>query len=65
MWQFYRVQIGIQSPKGITTTRTVLRRFNDFLKLHAAVSAICWSLGIIIIDLYREILVVNFFTGLA
>ncbi|XP_057967915.1 LOW QUALITY PROTEIN: PX domain-containing protein EREX [Malania oleifera] len=30
---FYRVQIGIQSPEGITTTRTILRRFNDFLKL--------------------------------
>ncbi|KAL0311762.1 UNVERIFIED_CONTAM: PX domain-containing protein EREL1 [Sesamum radiatum] len=30
------VQVGIQSPEGITTTRTVLRRFNDFLKLHAA-----------------------------
>ncbi|XP_047969579.1 PX domain-containing protein EREL2-like isoform X2 [Salvia hispanica] len=34
---FYRVQVGIQSPEGITTTRTVLRRFNDFLKLHAAI----------------------------
>ncbi|KAL2471900.1 Phox (PX) domain-containing protein [Abeliophyllum distichum] len=33
---FYRVVVGIQSPAGITTTRTVLRRFNDFLKLHAA-----------------------------
>ncbi|KAI3468010.1 hypothetical protein Pfo_024673 [Paulownia fortunei] len=33
---FYRVQVGVQSPEGITTTRTVLRRFNDFLKLHAA-----------------------------
>ncbi|KAL3650693.1 hypothetical protein CASFOL_007096 [Castilleja foliolosa] len=33
---FYRVQVGLQSPEGITTTRTVLRRFNDFLKLHAA-----------------------------
>ncbi|KAE9445034.1 hypothetical protein C3L33_23068, partial [Rhododendron williamsianum] len=31
--QFYRVQIGLQSPEGITTTRGVLRRFNDFLKL--------------------------------
>ncbi|GLT43649.1 hypothetical protein SLA2020_175850 [Shorea laevis] len=30
---FYRVQIGIQSPEGVTTTRGVLRRFNDFLKL--------------------------------
>ncbi|XP_073135989.1 PX domain-containing protein EREL1 [Henckelia pumila] len=33
---FYRVQVGIQSPEGLTTTRTVLRRFNNFLKLHAA-----------------------------
>ncbi|XP_042007267.1 PX domain-containing protein EREL2-like isoform X1 [Salvia splendens] len=33
---FYRVQVGIQSPEGITTTRMVLRRFNDFLKLHVA-----------------------------
>lgn len=30
---FYRVQIAIQSPEGTTTTRGVLRRFNDFLKL--------------------------------
>ncbi|XAR69391.1 hypothetical protein NMG60_11000944 [Bertholletia excelsa] len=30
---FYRVQVGIQSPEGITSTRSVLRRFNDFLKL--------------------------------
>ncbi|CAN6706900.1 unnamed protein product [Malus baccata var. baccata] len=30
---FYRVQVGIQSPEGITTTRGILRRFNDFLKL--------------------------------
>ncbi|KAK2978413.1 hypothetical protein RJ640_018154 [Escallonia rubra] len=34
--QFYRVQVGIQSPEGVTTTRGVLRRFNDFLKLFAA-----------------------------
>ncbi|KAL8162027.1 hypothetical protein V2J09_013516 [Rumex salicifolius] len=32
---FYRVQVGVQSPEGITTTRGVLRRFNDFLKLYA------------------------------
>ncbi|XP_043724980.1 PX domain-containing protein EREL1-like isoform X2 [Telopea speciosissima] len=31
--QFYRVQVGIQSPEGITTTQAILRRFNDFLKL--------------------------------
>ncbi|KAJ7958789.1 Phox (PX) domain protein [Quillaja saponaria] len=30
---FYRVQVGLQSPEGITTTCGVLRRFNDFLKL--------------------------------
>ncbi|KAK9282341.1 hypothetical protein L1049_005257 [Liquidambar formosana] len=30
---FYRVQIGIQSPEGVTTTRGILRRFSDFLKL--------------------------------
>ncbi|KAJ9546648.1 hypothetical protein OSB04_019191 [Centaurea solstitialis] len=33
---FYRVQVGLQSPEGVTTTRAVLRRFNDFLKLLAA-----------------------------
>ncbi|XVF24763.1 hypothetical protein REPUB_Repub13aG0155400 [Reevesia pubescens] len=30
---FYRVHVGIQSPEGVTTTRGILRRFNDFLKL--------------------------------
>ncbi|RVW35889.1 PX domain-containing protein EREL1 [Vitis vinifera] len=38
MGQFYRVQVGIQSPEAITTTRTILRRFNDFLKLLSEVS---------------------------
>ncbi|XVE53598.1 hypothetical protein DITRI_Ditri03aG0015400 [Diplodiscus trichospermus] len=33
---FYRVQVGIQSPEGVTTTWGVLRRFNDFLKLFTA-----------------------------
>ncbi|CAL2234906.1 unnamed protein product [Prunus armeniaca] len=33
MPRFYRVQVGVQSPEGITTTSGVLRRFNDFLKL--------------------------------
>lgn len=33
---FYRVQVGLQSPEGVTTTRTVSRRFNDFLRLLAA-----------------------------
>ncbi|GKD63377.1 phox homologous domain-containing protein [Tanacetum coccineum] len=32
------VVVGIQSPEGVTTTRAVLRRFNDFLSLLAAVS---------------------------
>ncbi|OIW14997.1 hypothetical protein TanjilG_30716 [Lupinus angustifolius] len=31
--QFYRVQVGIQSPEGVTTLHGVLRRFNDFIKL--------------------------------
>ncbi|XP_065848413.1 PX domain-containing protein EREL1 isoform X2 [Euphorbia lathyris] len=31
--RFYRVQVGLQSPEGVTTTRVVLRRFNHFLKL--------------------------------
>ncbi|KAL1551370.1 PX domain-containing protein EREX-like [Salvia divinorum] len=30
---FYRVQVGLQSPEGATTTSDVLRRFSDFLKL--------------------------------
>ncbi|XP_019436349.1 PREDICTED: uncharacterized protein LOC109342802 isoform X1 [Lupinus angustifolius] len=30
---FYRVQVGIQSPQGITTSRVILRRFNDFLNM--------------------------------
>lgn len=32
---FFRVQVGILSPEGITTTRGVLRRFNEFLKLYS------------------------------
>ncbi|KAI3521214.1 hypothetical protein L1887_10675 [Cichorium endivia] len=32
---FYGVKVGIQSPDGITTTRTVPRRFNEFLKLYS------------------------------
>ncbi|KAF6158162.1 hypothetical protein GIB67_014956 [Kingdonia uniflora] len=35
---FYRVQVGIQSPEGISTTRGVLRRFSDFMKLFTEVS---------------------------
>ncbi|KAM7490081.1 hypothetical protein LguiA_033002 [Lonicera macranthoides] len=33
---FYRVQVGLQSPEGVTTIRGILRRFNDFLKLYTA-----------------------------
>ncbi|KAG8656265.1 PX domain-containing protein EREX isoform X2 [Manihot esculenta] len=29
----WRVQVGIQSPEGITTTRGILRRYSDFLNL--------------------------------
>lgn len=36
--QFYRVHVGVQLPEGVTTTRGVLRRFNDFLKLFTDVS---------------------------
>ncbi|KAI3759628.1 hypothetical protein L6452_07575 [Arctium lappa] len=32
---FFRVQVGILSPEGITTTRAVVRRFNEFLKLYS------------------------------
>ncbi|GKB51430.1 PX domain-containing protein EREX-like protein [Tanacetum coccineum] len=32
---FFKVQVGIQSPEGITSTREVLRRFNDFLNLYS------------------------------
>ncbi|XP_038692344.1 PX domain-containing protein EREX-like isoform X2 [Tripterygium wilfordii] len=32
---FFRVEVGIQSPEGITTTREILQRFSDFLKLHS------------------------------
>ncbi|KAK6912585.1 Phox homology [Dillenia turbinata] len=31
---FYRVQVGVQSPEGITTIHGILRRFNDFWKLY-------------------------------
>ena len=30
--------MGLQSPEGVTTTRGVLRRFNDFIKLFTDVS---------------------------
>ncbi|XP_038898167.1 PX domain-containing protein EREL2 isoform X2 [Benincasa hispida] len=34
---FYRVQVGVQSPEGITAMRGVLRRFNDFMNLFSDV----------------------------
>eukprot|EP00252_Welwitschia_mirabilis_P015731 TRINITY_DN3484_c0_g1_i1.p1 TRINITY_DN3484_c0_g1~~TRINITY_DN3484_c0_g1_i1.p1 ORF type:complete len:752 (-),score=173.46 TRINITY_DN3484_c0_g1_i1:246-2441(-) len=37
---FYRVLVGIQSPSGITSSRSILRRFNDFLRLSAALKHI-------------------------
>ncbi|GBG61586.1 hypothetical protein CBR_g22383 [Chara braunii] len=33
---FYRVQVAIQSPTAVSYMRGLLRRFSDFLKLHAA-----------------------------
>lgn len=30
---FYTVQVGLQSPEGITSTRGISRRFNEFLEL--------------------------------
>jgi hypothetical protein len=35
--QFYRVQVSVQSPEGVSTMRGILRRFNDFVKLLADV----------------------------
>nr|XP_043616005.1 PX domain-containing protein EREX-like [Erigeron canadensis] len=32
---FFRVQVGVQSPEGITSTQEVLRRFNEFWKLYS------------------------------
>ncbi|KAG7642005.1 Phox homologous domain [Arabidopsis suecica] len=32
---FYRVQVSVQSPEGVSTVRGILRRFNDFVKLLA------------------------------
>ncbi|KAI7731377.1 hypothetical protein M8C21_011488 [Ambrosia artemisiifolia] len=32
---YFKVQVGIQSPEGITSTREVQRRFNEFLKLYS------------------------------
>nr|KYP56790.1 hypothetical protein KK1_003038 [Cajanus cajan] len=32
---YFRVQLGVQSPEAITTTRMILRRFSDFLNLFA------------------------------
>ncbi|ANM62921.1 Phox (PX) domain-containing protein [Arabidopsis thaliana] len=32
---FYRVQVSVQSPEGVSTMRGILRRFNDFVKLLA------------------------------
>ncbi|KAL2622104.1 hypothetical protein R1flu_002309 [Riccia fluitans] len=37
---FYRVQVGIQSPQGISAARGILRRFSDFLKLFAALKRV-------------------------
>ncbi|XP_010545759.1 PREDICTED: uncharacterized protein LOC104818021 [Tarenaya hassleriana] len=34
---FYRVQVAIQSPEGITAARLILRRFSDFLELYSSI----------------------------
>ncbi|CAH8260646.1 unnamed protein product [Arabidopsis lyrata] len=34
---FYRVQVAIQSPEGITSARLILRRFNDFFELYSSI----------------------------
>ena len=38
--QFYMVQVGLQSPEGITSTRGISRRFNEFLELFYEVTVI-------------------------
>ncbi|XP_039141859.1 PX domain-containing protein EREL1-like isoform X1 [Dioscorea cayenensis subsp. rotundata] len=35
---FYRVQVGIQSPEGVSTSYGILRRFSDFLKFSSALT---------------------------
>lgn len=40
--QYYRVQVGIQTPEAITTVRAILHRFSDFLKLFSEVSSIVY-----------------------
>lgn len=37
---FYRVEVGVQSPESVTTTRGILRRFSDFLKLQSELKKI-------------------------
>uniref|UniRef100_A0A0D9WSH9 PX domain-containing protein n=1 Tax=Leersia perrieri TaxID=77586 RepID=A0A0D9WSH9_9ORYZ len=32
---FYRIHVGIQSPEGVSSSHSVLRRFSDFLKLYS------------------------------
>lgn len=34
------VQVGLQSPEGITSTRGISRRFNEFLELFYEVTVI-------------------------
>ncbi|KAF3329553.1 Sorting nexin-4 [Carex littledalei] len=33
---FYRIHVGIQSPEGVSSSHGVLKRFSDFLNLHAS-----------------------------
>ncbi|KAG0455709.1 hypothetical protein HPP92_023497 [Vanilla planifolia] len=42
----YRVQVGMQSPQGVTSSHGILRRFNDFLKLFSALKRVFPKKGI-------------------
>jgi hypothetical protein len=42
-WQFFKVQVGIQSPDGIHALRGILRRFSDFLKLFTTITTPLWG----------------------
>lgn len=59
--QFYGVKVGIQSPEGITTTRTVPRRFNDFLNLY---SEVLQEFIIFLVSKHYHFLICHFFLQL-
>jgi hypothetical protein len=53
MRQFYRIHVGIQSPEGVSSSHGVLKRFSDFLNLHASVSNFGFVLGIHFVPLLQ------------